>query len=139
MTTDTTIYNITKAFEKVFEGTDKLRCNALDNELIKIQPSENSQVLLSTDYDEEENSVGLSIYVSNPQTGNHLVPLSFDKLMYQFLIRTQVSKLENIWECISLMERKEGNKYSIDFIPVFYNNELDDYYLHLRITKIPEQ
>jgi len=129
------IKNLALAFEKIFKGIEKLQLDELDKELIKIYPSNNSQVLLSTDYDDDENSVGLSIYVSNPTSENNLQKIEFDKLMFQYLIYADITKLNDIWECIQLMERKDGDKYDLDFIPVFYNDQLGDYYIHCRITK----
>ncbi len=129
------IHKLARSFEKIYKGLDKHQISEMDKELIKMYPSKESEVLLSTDYGEEENSMGVSIYVSKPLAKEKLEPISFDKLMFENLIRADISKLTNVSECIELMERKGSNTYEIDFIPVFYNEELKDYYIHFRITR----
>ncbi len=139
MDTDRQIVNIkktAKAFDKIYKGIEKHQLDELDKELVKIYPTDESEVLISTDYDEEENSVGVSIYVSKPQTSENEQIITFDKLMFEYLIYADIAKLTHVWECIKLMERKKGDKYDLDFIPVFYNDDLGDYYIHCRITKI---
>lgn len=130
------IKKLSKAFDKIYRGIDKQQLDELDKELIKIYPTDDSEVLLSTDYDEEENSVGVSIYISKPETDKNLQKISFGELMFQYLIYADLNKIDDVWECIELMERKQGDKYDVDFIPVFYNDDLGDFYIHLRITKI---
>ena len=55
--------------------------------------------------------------------------------MFEYLLRADIEKLPDVFECIKLMERKEGNKYEVDFIPVFYTEEIDRYDIHFRIIK----
>ena len=138
MDTEKTIVNIKKlarAFDKIYKGIAQNQLDELNKELLKIHPTDDSEVLLFADYDEEENSMGLSIYVSNPDTDEELEALSFDKLMFEYLLLADITKLSNVWECIELMERSEGEDYDMDFIPVFYTKEIDKYDLHIRITK----
>ncbi len=120
---------------KIANGIEKFQLYELDKELLKIYPTDNSEVFLATDYDEDDNSVGISIYVSNPQTEEEVKPISFNKLLFEYLILTDIQKLTNVWECLELMERKSGDKYDLDFIPVFYTEEINMYDLNLRITK----
>lgn len=138
MNEEKTIMNIKKlsdTFEKISKGIEKSQLDALDKEIVKIYPSSESKVLISTDYGEEENSMGISIYISKPKTDMKQSEIYFSKFMFECLLLSDVDKLKNVWECIELMERKQGNKYDLDFIPVFYNNDLDDYYIHGRIKK----
>lgn len=132
------IVNIKKlelAFNKIYQGIEKYQSDELNKELVKMYPTDDSEVMLSAGYDEEENSMGIGIYVSKPKTDKEPDIIPFNQLMFEYLLRTDIEDLGNIMECIDLMERKSGNKYDVDFIPVFYNDELDNYYIHYRITK----
>ena len=129
------IKKLALVFEKIDKGAQQFQLSELNKELLKIYPSSESELSLSADYSEDDNSVGISIYVSKPQTDKLTQAIPFGKLMFEYLIRADIKKLVNFAECIELMERKTANKYDIDFIPVFYNDELGDYYIHLRITK----
>jgi hypothetical protein len=53
-------------FYKISEQTQETHLREFSKELRKIYPTENSLVTIISDYDEEENSVGLSIYVASP-------------------------------------------------------------------------
>lgn len=134
MNTQISIKKLALAFEKIYKGIQQYQLDELDKEIIKIYPSTESEVLLSADYEEEENSIGMSIYVSKPQTEN-IEKKTFDKIMFEYLIHADIEKLVNFAECIELMERKQGTNYDIDFIPVFYTQEIGKYDLHIRITK----
>ena len=129
------IHKLTKAFEKIYAGLDEEQLMELDKELSKIYPSEDSEVLLASDYGEEENSVGISIYVSKPLVADQLQSISFDKLVLEYLLRADLSNLIQVSECLQLMESRGENHYDIDFIPVFYTKEIDKYDIHLRISK----
>lgn len=129
------IKKLTDTFTNISQGIEKHQLDEFYKEIIKIYPSYDSEVLISTDYDEEENSVGFSIYVSKPKADIKQSEINFSNFMSECLLLSDVNKLANIWNCLELMEQKQGDKYDLDFIPVFYNNELGDYYIHGRIKK----
>ena len=58
--------------------------------------------------------------------------LSFDQLVFEYLIRADISKLAQVASCLKLME---NNNYDIDFMPVFYTEEINKYDTHLRISR----
>ena len=126
---------IMDVFAKIHKGLNKEQLNELDKELLKIYPSEQSEVLVSTDYSEENNSVGVSIYVSEPKTNTTIQKLPFNQLMSELLQSTDIDKLKNIWKCLELMERTDRNDYEVDFIPVFYTKEINQFDIHFRIIK----
>lgn len=129
------IHKITKSFQKIYAGLNTQQLEELDKELMKMYPSENSEVLFCSDYGEEENSIGISIYVSAPKTNDNLQKISFDKLVFEYLIRADLSKLMQVSDCLKLMESKGTSQYEIDFVPVFYTKEIDKYDIHFRIVK----
>ncbi len=130
------VLKLSQAFDKIYKGLDKMQVTALETEeLYKIIPSDKTEVFMASDYDNDDNSIGLSVFVSNPRKEINPNEKCFDKIMSEYLIRADISKFANIMQCINLMERKGTDKYSIDFIPVSYNDELKDYYLQFTITK----
>ena len=130
------IHKIAKQFEKIYNGLNQEQLEQMDEELLKIHPSEESDVFMSADYDEDENSIGISIFISNPLPQENLQKLSFDKLMFEYLIRADIKKLPTVLECLELMERKGSEQYEIHYMPVFYTEQLGDYDIHFRITKL---
>ncbi len=130
------IAKLAKAFEKIHKGLNKEQVNVIvKEEMSKVIPSENSEVYMTADYDDEENSMGMSIYVSNPLPMQDIKELHFDKIMFEYLIRTDFNKLSDIMECINLLEHKGSDYYTIDGTPVFYAKELKDYCFQITITK----
>ena len=129
------VHKLAKSFQKIYAGLNEQQLEALDKELMKIYPSEESEVLFGSDYGEGENSMGISIYVTQPLMEENLKKISFDKLVFEYLVRADVSKLNQVSECLSLMEIKADDHYEIDFIPVHYTKAINKYDIHLRITK----
>jgi len=130
------IFRIAKAFEKIYKGLNKEQISIIEQqEMVKVVPSNKTEVHIGVGYEDEGNSIGLSIYVSNPKKSPNPQKVRFDKLMFEYLLKSDVERLTNVMECINLMERKGKNSYTIDGIPVFYSEDLGDYYLHLRIKK----
>ncbi len=129
------IKKLNSAFKKASEGIEKSQQDEFNREIMKMYPQKDSKASISADYDEKENSVGFSIYVSAPSLGVKPPEIHFSKFIYECLLLSDADKLKNVWECIELMERKEGTEYDLDFIPVYYNNELYEYYIHGRIRK----
>lgn len=129
------IHKIAQSFHKIYEGLNKEQLKELDKELLKMYPSEHSEVLFFPDYGEEENSMGLSIYVTHPQKDKAVKAINFSQLVLEYLIRADIAKLPQLSLCIELLERKGTNNYEVDFIPAFYNEDIDEYNIHFRITK----
>ncbi|MCB1159080.1 MAG: hypothetical protein H7A25_20045 [Leptospiraceae bacterium] len=136
MNTIISLQKLAQIFTKVCRGFKSEQLSKLEEELLKLYPSEESEVLVSADYSEEKNSVGLSIYVSKPLSQENLSKLEWDRLMLEYLLRADVRKLPPVYECLERMERKTPEKYELDFIPVFYTEEIDKHDIHFRI--IPE-
>ena len=131
-----TVFKMMQIFNKIEKGAHTEHLAALSEELLKIHPTDESEVYLTTDYDNEEYSVGASIYVSNPLAAENVKPIPFGKLMKEYLLRSDVNKLQYIAECLELMERTDGDQYDVDFIPVFYTEEIGSHDIHFRITKL---
>lgn len=129
------IHKLAKIFEKIYAGLDTYQIGELEKELLKMYPSEESEVLFSAGYTEDTNSVGISVYVSNPLTGDNLQKVNFDKLIFEYLIRADISKLPQVLGCLERMERKGGKSDEVDFIPVFYTKDINKHDIHFRIIK----
>ena len=124
-----------RAFEKIGRGIAPFPLGELEKELLKMQPSEESEVSFFADYDEEDHSLGLSIYVSLPLAEEKPEKCSFGMMMHDYLLRADLKNLPAVWNCLQMTEQKEGETYEIDFIPVFFNEELGDFYFRCRFTK----
>lgn len=129
------IHKLAKAFEKIYKGLNQFQLGELDKELIKMYPSDESEVLFMTGYDEETNSIGVSLYISSPSTETKIEKIDFDKLMFAYLVRADLTKMSQVFECLKLMERKSGEEYEVDFIPVHYTETIDKHSINFRIIK----
>ena len=132
------IHKLTKFFKKIYTGSNPEQLKELEKELMKMYPSEESEVLLSTDYSEDENSVGVSIYVSNPIPQVEATKMDFPALMFQYLSHADTRKLPSVFECLERMEKTGTDCYELDFIPVFYTDEINKYDIHFRIFRVKE-
>lgn len=129
------VHKIIQFFSKAATKLDEQQLKALDEELKKIYPTEKSEVSLTSSYSEEDNSIGISIFLSHPIQEEPVVALSFNQLMSEYLIRADIAKLPQVFDCINLLEKKEGQQYTVDFIPVFYTEAINKHDIHLRISK----
>lgn len=129
------VHKIIQFFSKAAIKLDEQQLKALDEELKKIYPTEKSEVSLTSSYSEEDNSIGISIFLSHPIQEEPVVTLSFNQLMSEYLIRADIAKLPQVFDCINLLEKKEGQQYTVDFIPVFYTEAINKHDIHLRISK----
>ena len=130
-----TVFKMIQIFDKIEKGAHAEHLAVLSEELQKMHPTDESEVFFSTDYSVDENSVGVSIYVSNPIATEKAKPMPFGKLMTEYLLRSDVTELSNTAQCLNLIERADGNEYDVDFIPVFYTEEIDKHDINIRITK----
>ena len=86
------VHKIAKAFQKFNMGLEPYQLDALEKELLNMYPSEDSEVMIFTDYDEEENSIGLGLYVSKAKQVEVSQKINFDLLMLEYLQRMDVSR-----------------------------------------------
>ena len=129
------VHKIAKAFQKMHKGLVQYQLDALEKELLNMYPSEESEVMIFTDYDEEENSIGVGLYVSKAIQVKAAEKIDFDQLMLEFLKRMDISRMAQLYSCIGLMERKEGTDYELDLIPVHYSKNIDKHTINFRIFK----
>ncbi len=131
--TVTSIDSLHKAFIKIHEGLETEFVSRIEQEMIQLVPSENSSVFLKAGYSENENTLSLNVYVSNPQS--EVKEIHFSDIIYQWLIKADVENLPLIQKYILLMEAKKGDSYEIDAIPAIYNDQLKEYYLRFVVSK----
>lgn len=129
------VYQLAKAFEKMYKGLNKEQLRVFEEELLKMYPSEESKVLLFPDYEDGENSMGMSIYVTNPLAANAVKKMDFSKLMFEYLIKADITRFTALDSCINLMESRGGESYEVDLIPAAYDEDIEEYNIHFRITK----
>ena len=129
------VHKIAKAFRQFYKGLEQYQLDALEKELLNMYPSEDSEVMIFTGYDEEDNSIGVSLFVTNAIQVEGKQKMDFNQLLLEYLIRMDIERMDQLDNCIRLMERKEGDSYEVDFIPVSYNKRIDKYNIHFRIIK----
>lgn len=128
------VWQLAKQFEKIYQGLDKTQVQVLEQELLKMYPSDQSQVWIFSGYSEDDNLIGMNIGISQALDETKTAK-SFNELMKNYLFYADIQKLKGVSECINLMERKTGKRYEVDLIPAFYHHELKEYHIHFRITK----
>ncbi len=139
MTTQTanpvSIDAINKAFRKIYAGMDKTLVPELENEIHQLVPSENSEVYMVAGFNDEDNRISVSVYVSNPIDKSEVKDIHFDEIFFRWLLKANILKLSDVMECINYMERKGTDRYEIGFISASYNKKLEEYYFHFSIIK----
>jgi len=133
------VFKISKVFEKISKGfkgkhLDELNLIA-EQEFSKIVPSENSEVFIAGGYSPDDQTLGLNVYVSNPKQNPTKEELRFEKFMFELLVRADISKLPALMASLNMMKPEGSDNYLIDGIPVHFNRELNDYYMHFVIKK----
>ncbi len=131
--TITSIDSLHKAFIKIYQGLGVEFVSRIEQEMIQLVPSEDSSVFLKAGYSENENTLSLNVYVSNPQKDPK--EIHFSEIIYQWLIKADVENLPLIQKYILLMEAKKGDSYDIDAIPAIYTEQLKEYYLRFVVSK----
>ena len=132
-TVKTSVHSLNKAFTKIYKGLEPEYVTRMEEEMLKIVPSDESEVFLKAGYDEEENTCTFNVYVSKPKK-TEIDNLHFDDIVFQWLLMADVEQLPSWLSCINYMERAEGDLYEIDGIPTHYNEDLGDFYFHFSIT-----
>jgi hypothetical protein len=133
------IFKISKAFERISKGFKGKHLDELNiitqQEFSKIVPSENSDVYIAGGYSPDDKTLGLNVYVSNPKENPTKEELRFEKFMFELLVRADITKLPALMASLDLMKPEGTDNYLIDGIPVHFNQELNDYYMHFVIKK----
>ncbi len=130
------VQSLAQYFQKIYEGLPDEQRSVFDKEIRQMYPSPQSEVSVSSGYNEDDNSIGVSVYVSKPLREDEINPKNFGELMREYLHFSDTSRFVDIFECLQLMERQSGTDYEIDFIPVLYTQRLDSFYIHYRIKKL---
>ena len=125
---------ILKAFDKIHNGLEKKYLDGVMNEMIKIMPLSDSRVVVRAGFDEEENKIGITFYVSKPENVEITKKSNFIELLSALLLKIDFDKLERIWNSICRLEKK-GEQYKINGTVVHYNQKLGDYIFNLFISK----
>ena len=130
-----TVFKMIQIFEKIEKGAHAEHFAVLNKELQKIHPTDESEVFFKSAYSPDDNSIGINLYVSKPKTEENAEPMPFGKLMTEYFLRSDINSLGSISKSFVSMELTEGADYDVDLIPLFYDDEADDYYIHFRIMK----
>lgn len=129
------IDSIASSFTKMYEGLSADALPGIEKELAKIVPSASSKVLLSAGFDENNSTLIINIFVTNPQKNVEPDTITFSSVLSLLLQFSEIKKLPDVMDCIDRLERNFGDNYTIDGIPVSYNEDTGMYYFRFTITK----
>jgi len=129
------INSVLVAFDKICSGLNPQRVSVMEKELQKMVPSAESEVLIKTGYSDNDNTLSINLFVNKVLSVDKLDVTDLNKILRKMILKADISELSNVKLCIDMMERKKGDVYVIDGIPAFYDDESDDFYIHITITK----
>jgi len=122
-----------EVFNRIYKGLDKTQLAQFELEMQKLIPSDKSEIFIASGTDNEDNSITISSYVSDPAINHDY--LTFDKIMELWLQIVDFDKLKNISECLDILEQTQKDDYEVDYIPVRYNDKINKHTTNFRIIK----
>jgi len=128
-----TVKQLVLQFEKIRECLNKKQLAKFEEILQDLVPGTNSEVFMAPGSDDSDNSVVVSVYVKNPVKPD--TPVPFDKLMYEWLLLTDLERIERLGKCVNRMEARGIDKYNVHFTSVDYSKSIDKYVINFRIMK----
>jgi len=130
------IQALNNAFAKIAKYMDKYQLSVLETELRKMVPSANSEVLLTGGCNITDNTISLHLFVTNPIPRDRTQTFDFLSIIYESIIRTEIEKLCQVYSAIELIEKNGIDNYELDFTELDYDDEINEYYTHLTISKL---
>jgi len=136
-TTSVNVYELGKLFTTIYNSINKKQLAKAYPELRKLVPSETSEVFMSGGCCVDDNIMTFTVYVSNPKKEEEVGEIQFDKLVLDWLMRNDTIKVKHVDNAVRAIVLNEqiAEKYNIEFMPVFYNENLKEYYFHFVIYK----
>jgi len=128
-----TLKQLVTQFGKIRKYLNKKQLAKFEEILQDLVPGTNSEVFMAPGSDDSDNSVVVSVYVKNPVKSD--TPVPFDKLMYEWLLLTDLERIERLGKCVNRMEARGIDKYNVHFTSVDYNDLIGDYTINFRIMK----
>jgi len=136
-TTSVNVYELGKLFTTIYNSINKKQLAKAYPELRKLVPSETSEVFMSGGCCVDDNIMTFTVYVSNPKKEEEVGEIQFDKLVLDWLMRNDTIKVKHVDNAVRAIVLNEqiAEKYNIEFMPVFYHEQLGDYVFHFVIYK----
>jgi hypothetical protein len=128
------LFDILQSFKKISDGLDKTRLAAILKEMVFIMPLPDSLVTAMPGYDEEENEMPITFFVTKPEETEKPKDYTFLEIMTELLLKTNFKDLTVIYDCLERMEKK-GQNYQINGTEIEYSKNLGDYVFYLFISK----
>ncbi len=129
------IDSIAALFTKMYQRLPQKALTVIEKELAKIVPTASSRVLFSAGFSEDDNTLIINIFVTNPNKNTAQDTITFTSVLSLLLQYAEINKLSDVMDCIHRLERSSGDDYIIDGIPVTFNEDTGMYYFRFTITK----
>ena len=120
-------------FDKLYSLLDKTRIPRLNEELVKLVPTQNSKVFMSTDMIYEPASIGFTVLVSNPASNVSVETIDFTEVFKMWAKKNIKKRVQNVNICLTELTMAVSDKWDIDFVEVYYDESSTYYALHFRI------
>ncbi len=128
------VYDIIEAFKKIHSGLDEKYLSQVEEQMSIIMPLPESEVVTLPGYNESQNKMSITFFVSKPKDVKTSKEHKFMEIITSLLIKTNTDKLIRLNDCINDLERY-GEKYEINGTITDYSDKLGDYTFYLFIYK----
>ena len=129
------VATILQSFAKIHAGLQEKYLSEVEKQMSIIMPLPESEVVTMSGYDETENKMSITFFVSKPQTAKTSTEHKFMETITALMMKTDIDKLKRVHSCLSRLEKK-GAKYQINGTETEYSKRLGDYTFYLFISKI---
>jgi hypothetical protein len=131
-------FRVEVEMKNMFELCEPNMLAALENELQKIMPSEESTVFFSCDFSEADCSLGIGLYVSAPLAHETAFKHDISVIFSTVWAKTPEHQRKQFSLCLSLFKGCAASFSTLetDFIPLAYTPETNTYGLHFRMITV---
>ncbi len=129
------VYDIIEAFQKIHSGLDEKYLSQVEEQMSIIMPLPESEVVTLPGYNESQNKMSITFFVSKPKDVKTSKEHKFMETITPLLLKSDTDKLLRVKSCLNHMEKK-GKIYKINGTHTDYSEKLGDYVFYLFISKV---
>jgi hypothetical protein len=131
-------FRVEVEMKNIFAQCEPNMLAALENELQKIMPSEESTVFFSCDFSETDCSLGIGLYVSLPLPHETAFKYEIFDIFSAVWAKTPEHQRKQFSLCLSLFKGCAApfSTFEADFIPLAYTPATNTYGLHFRMISV---
>ncbi len=129
------VYNLIESFRKIHAGLDPEFLGPVEEQMSIIMPLPESEVVTMPGFNDEENKMSITFFVSKPKDAEVSKTHKFMDTITSLLMKTDTDKLLRVNSCLK-KKKKKGEKYQINGTIADYSDDLGDYTFYLFIYKV---